>query len=403
MARYLCVVLGAVLGAFLLASCGNVSTQTNTFQPQPNPNTSPTPEPAAVVHVSDFFSAGILTVVEDLDNVGASDVSTNVTAPLPHTDAILRSFSGLVYVVNRLGRDSIQVVDPELGFDTILEFSTGAGTNPHDILVLSPSKAYVLLYEPEAVAGRQELMVVNPSTGAILKQIDLTLFTDDDGERLARPERMIKVGQQVWILLQDLSSSFIADTNGKIAVIDSVSDSYVDADPLAVGIQGIALEGRNPSSLAYDASNGWVFVSMTGVFQPDFSTDTADPYGGIEAVDPDTYTSFGIVVDDADLGGYPWGIQVHSSGLAFTTADSKRVASFNPSNFAVLQKNLYASPGTFLPEILLDGEGHLLVTERGDLQGQDAGLIILDITDNFSVQGPIDVGGPPNSLAVVEW
>ena len=213
---------------------------------------------------------------------------------------------------------------------------------------------------------------------------------------------MTRVGNEVWILIQDLDGSFGASTNGKIAVINTVTDSYVDVDLVTPGIQAIQLEGRNPSYIQYDAHTNQVFVSMTGVFQGDFLTDVNDPYGGIEVLDPVTYESLGLVIDDKTLGGYPWGVQIFSAQLGFTTADSQRVSVFNPTSFHVIDNNIYESPGTFLPEILLDGEGHLLVTERGDLKGMQSGLVILDITDNFTQQGPLNVGGPPNSLAVVK-
>jgi hypothetical protein len=145
-----------------------------------------------------------------------------------------------------------------------------------------------------------------------------------------------------------------------------------------------------------------VWVSVTGVFQPDFTTDTSDDFGGVEAIDPVTYGSDGIVIDDASIGGYPFGIQIVSPNLAFTTADSKRVVSFDPSDLSVTDSNVYQSPGTFLPEILFDGAHHLLIAERGDLDGLGAGLVLLDLDNKLHPQGPLDVGGPPNSLAVVE-
>ena len=43
------------------------------------------------------------------------------------SDPVVRQHGNLIYVVNRLYADNIQVLDPDLDFDTILEFSVGAG------------------------------------------------------------------------------------------------------------------------------------------------------------------------------------------------------------------------------------------------------------------------------------
>ena len=58
-----------------------------------------------------------------------------------------RWHDGLLYVVNRFGQDNVQVLNPAQGFATVQQFSTGAGSNPHDIAFASPVKAYVTRYE----------------------------------------------------------------------------------------------------------------------------------------------------------------------------------------------------------------------------------------------------------------
>ena len=60
-------------------------------------------------------------------------------------DAAARAAGDRVYVVNRLYGDNIQVLDPADGFRTALQCSTGNGSNPHDIAVISPHKAYPLV------------------------------------------------------------------------------------------------------------------------------------------------------------------------------------------------------------------------------------------------------------------
>lgn len=395
------IIFCAVL-IWLSAACGAVETHTN--EGPSGPTTGDTPDPiteeiAVLLHITDFFSSAIISAATDLAET-TPNAQTNIVAPVPHTDAMLRSFFGLLYIINRFGRDSIQVVDPGADFATVAEYSAGGGTNPQDLLVLSDSKAYLSLYQSEDVAGKQEVMVIHPQTGAVQKVIDLTGLTDDDGERLARPTLMTQVGAEIWVLIQDLDSSFQAVTNGKIAVINTASDSLVDVDPEQAGIQAIELVGYNPFDIQYNEAADLVYVSMVGTFNENFLTDLDNGLGGIETIDPESSISNGIVIADEALGGYPGRISMASETLGFTTSDSKRVVSFDPSALTVIDENLYESPGTFLPEILVDQGERLLITERGDATGQNAGLVIIDL-ESGTVRGPFDVGGPPNSMALV--
>jgi streptogramin lyase len=91
-------------------------------------------------------------------------------------DAILRWHGGLVYVINRFGCDNIQVLDPEQGFATVLEFSVGAGSNPQGI-AFSPDgdKAYVTRQNSASI------LIVDPAGGDWLGSIDVSPWADADG------------------------------------------------------------------------------------------------------------------------------------------------------------------------------------------------------------------------------
>ncbi len=384
-------------------ACGGVTPQTNSAKSPSSPsNSAPTASgPTALIHISDFFATGILSIVNNLAQVDTTaHIQNNILTPLPHTDASLRVFDDTLYIVNRLGRDNIQVVETA-NFTTLIDFSTGAGTNPHDILVLSPTKAYIALYQPEADATAEEILVVNPQTGEITDRIDLNSIIENDGDENVRAERLLLVGTELWVLIQDLNSAFEADTSGKIAVINTVTDSLIDTDVLQAGTQGITLEGRNPSTFEYDANSGKVFVCMSGVFT-NFVVDVNDGFGGIEQVDPSNYQSAGIIIDDKALGDYPTDLTIATAGLAFTIVGAKQVAALNLSTGTVISTNIYQTPGSFLPDIHFDGEHSLLIAERGSINGDAAGLVILDINNNYAQQGPLDVGGPPNAVTTLD-
>ena len=94
---------------------------------------------------------------------------------LIHSDARVRTFGSRVYVLNRLGQDNIIVLDTSDLSTPLTQFSTGDGSNPHEIIVVNDEKAYVSVYE------RDYVLVVNPSTGDSLATIDLSSFSDADG------------------------------------------------------------------------------------------------------------------------------------------------------------------------------------------------------------------------------
>ncbi|MCZ6875603.1 MAG: hypothetical protein O7G88_19100 [bacterium] len=90
-----------------------------------------------------------------------------------HSDATARFFGGKIYVVNRFGVDSIQIVDPQLGYMTPqgAEVSVGNGLNPQDIAFVDANKAYVSRLDSSA------LLVINPMTLDIVGEVDLIALT----------------------------------------------------------------------------------------------------------------------------------------------------------------------------------------------------------------------------------
>jgi len=139
-------------------------------------------------------------------------------------------------MVNRFQADNIQTLDPTRDFATVSQCSTGNGSNPHDIAVLSPTKAYVTRYELTT------LLVVTPSVGPtcdgfVLDTVDLAQFADADG--IPEMDQMAIVDGVLYVSLQQVNrnNSFNPAGNGIIAVVDTASDTVVGQ---------IVLTGENP-------------------------------------------------------------------------------------------------------------------------------------------------------------
>jgi hypothetical protein len=255
----------------------------------------------AIVTTTDF-STGALSVAS-LDGSGEVDVAV---API-HSDAVVRVFDGLVYVVNRFQGDNIQILDPGNGFALVRQFSVGNGSNPHDIAVVNPTKAYVTRYDEE------ELWIVNPASGAHVGTIDLSPFADDDGS--PEMDHITLHGGRLFVTLQrfDTGTSTPAGVS-YVVVIDAASDEIVDVDADASGTQAIALVNANPfSEIQPDAFSGNLYVACVGRW--------GEMDAGVEWVTPGTMTSGGTILSGVDAGGDITDVEIVSI-LADRTATS---------------------------------------------------------------------------------
>lgn len=371
--------------------CGTAATVTDLTPPGTSINLAP----GKTVYVAaGFFTDPIGSVA----TVGLNNPHPTATGQLvtDSSDVVLTGQAGRLYAINR-GSATIQVIDPTT-LHLLGNFSVGAGSNPQD-LVVANGKAYITRLDPHLAAENQDsLWVVDPIDGTFLRSVNLTDFTDPSGSRLPRAAKMILVENRLYILLQDLSAAFKAEHAGKIALLDTVTDTLVDTNAAVSGIQGIVLSGRNPTTLQYIAALNRIFVTDSGVFDDHFQTDTADNFGGIETVNPSDNTTSGIQIDDADFGGSLSALQIFSETLAAVTVNATRVSTFNPTTLSVIEPNIYETSSGFLPELLADPNGFLWIPERNPLA---SGLVILDPVTGALQAGPLAVGALPISMALI--
>ena len=197
-----------------------------------------------------------------------------------HSDAVGHYHDGRVYVVNRLGQDNILVLDEADLRTPVAQFSVGNGANPHDIEIVAPDKAYVTLYD------RAVLLIVDPRDGAELGQIDLSAFADADG----RPEvsQIVRIGERLYLSCQRLDRDGGWGPAGVsyLILVDIATDTLVDADPDAEGVQGIALSAPNPNSLGVIGERIAVGVVV----------NFGERSGGVEIVDTAANRSLGLAV-----------------------------------------------------------------------------------------------------------
>src|SRR5690606_35528142 len=93
--------------------------------------------------------------------------------------------------------------------------------------------AYISLYSPELDPSRvdasgnpADVIAMDVTTGAILHSFSFFDSLNDDGARTARADKMERVGDKLYVCIQDLDGAFF-DQNaaGKIGVIDLATNT----------------------------------------------------------------------------------------------------------------------------------------------------------------------------------
>ena len=335
--------------------------------------------PRAVVATTDF-ETGLLATV----GVARPHAVGHPGSPI-HADAVVRTVGDRVYVVNRFLGDNLQVLDPARGLATVLQCSTGPGSNPHDVAVVGPHKAYVTRFD------RPELWIVDPDApscaGFFLGQVDLGPFADADG--LPEMDQMTLVADRLFVSLErlDRHRDFAPAGKSLLVVIDTATDAVVGT---------VELSGGNAfgetAGLVHEPRTGKLVVAEAGnIFR------TGD--GGLERVDPFALHAEGFFVTENDLGGNVTDFVLVSptKGYAVVINDALQnvLLAFDPSRHAVTRRLVVRRE--FLPEIDLAPDGTLWLADRGL---PAPGIRIFDVaTDRPLTRGAIDVGLPPFAMA----
>ena len=336
-----------------------------------------------LVSTTDFSSGSTSSI-----DLGTAVPTSNVESI--HSDAVIRYYNGLAYAVNRTGADNIQILDPCDNFDTVNQFSTGNGSNPQDIVFISPTVAYVTRYELGTV------LKMNPQTGATLGTINVGAFADADG--IPEMNQMFRFGDRLYVTLQRLDRpNFYSPTDhSSVVIIDLDTDTVVDADPIAAGVQAITLVRTNPYSevnyrtvgttpMAYFSCVGFFGLLEGGVVQFDLTN-------------PATQT---VILTESAAGGDILDVEIVSPTKGFaviaTPSFTTELIAFNPSTGAKIGATMYAPGGYDLADIEPSPLG-LLVCDR---KATSPGVRRFDMTTNAQLPGgPINVGLPPFDIQV---
>lgn len=349
-----------------------------------------------------FLAAALGTAQAQSDIfVLTSDFSTGSTAFLPaggseaqinilgvHSDAVGHYDNGRIYIINRFGQDNILVLDAADLSTPLTQFSVGNGSNPHDIEIVAPDKAYVTRY------GTSELLVVDPRDGTELARIDLSAFADADG--LPEVSQIVRVGGRVYLSCQrlDRNGAWGPVDDSFLIVVDIASDSLVDVDPDVEGVQGIVLSAPNPNSLAVIGDH--IVVGVISSF--------GDREGGVDVIDTKSNRSLGLAVSESELGGDINSLVMINGEVGYAViSDENFVNSVRSFNLRTVEVGapLQGISGGFVANLAVDGS-RLIVADQGSFSDPNsAGIKIYDAVEGTLLAGPIVTGLPPVSIVVL--
>lgn len=275
---------------------------------------------------TDFSSSGQIYQADIADSVTTAE-NTGMTSL--GSSAILRYFDGLLYLLHdgysTGSSDNVQIIDPDDSFATLGQFSTGNGTNPHDVVVQDNS-AYVSLYNPSASGSDTgDVIKMDLDSGSVLENFSFASFLNDDGDENANTDQMLLVDTVLYVCLQDLASTTLdANSSGLIGKIDTDEDSVVGV---------ITLSGRNPVDIAVSANHERLFVANMALYDDDLAEfDLTTAYGGIEVIDLAAEETL-LLIDDTDLDGYVERLAVSEDDTVFAV-----VSQFDSTAFTYLSK-----------------------------------------------------------------
>jgi hypothetical protein len=304
---------------------------------------------------------------------------------------VVRAYDQFVYVVNRGATGNIQILDPCADFATLHQYSTGNGSNPHDIVFLSTSVAYISRYDMTSV------LKMNLDTGATLGTINLHELADVD--MLPEMDQMFLYGDRLYVALQRLDrNNFYQPTDySELAVIDISTDTLVDMDPALGGVQGITLQYTNPYSEINYRDLG---VSYNAYFSAVGFFGLLD--GGVIQCDITDPTSQTVIFTEAAAGGDILDVEIISDNKGFaiiaTPSFTTELIAFNPTTGLKLGPTIYAPGGYDLNDCEPSYHGLLLADRRP----VNPGVRYFDVDTNQLIHGPVDVGLPPFDILVMD-
>ena len=331
------------------------------------------PDPAYLFSVTSDYKTGSYaaygltsgTVLPDIDVI--------------HSDVAVRFHGGSdIFVINRLGRDNLAVVDKN-NLKVVLAVKFPSLSNPQDVEAKDG-----LLYV--SFLAYDSILVFDQASGNQVGGIDIHAYADSDG--FAEAGALAFAGNDLYAVMQNLDTK------------DPMLKPHADPKLLKIDVQKRAVDKAftlplsNPQGITYDAAKGMLYVPCVGEYTDESYQPKLD--GGIVAVDPASGEAT-VLATEADLGGNVGRLVLNDGKLIFDLGmpAADRVEAFSLSDESVtpiVDLNPYAGGGLAVDA----GTNTLCVGDR------KKGLRLFAL-DTFKEKDAtaISLGLPPVDMVVV--
>jgi hypothetical protein len=280
-----------------------------------------------VVVDSDFKSTNISLVgldgaVLSPSFISSASTTTGLSAPLSG-DVVAPTMPAAgadVVLIDRYPAGVLTFVDAKTAkVGEQIDVKTGFASNPQDYAAIDAHRAYVSRYDPNRAPGHQkfdggsDVLVVDPSSGAISARIDLDATLMGEKGFFPRPNRIVVAGDRAYVLLSAYAADFQSAAESRVVTLDTTHDVIEDVTILK-GLYGCLGLSLSPSGDA-------LAVACSGTFHGSSSSDVAQ--AGVVLLDRQAdLKELGRASAD-ELGGDPLGFSV-----AFTAERAVLVTSF---------------------------------------------------------------------------
>jgi hypothetical protein len=331
------------------------------------------------------FSTGHISVLELDTHKVYKDI-------LPaHSDSLVKYSGNMYFILNRLGEDNITRIDPNNKWQVLYEKSTGKKSNPYDIAVISEDTAIMSLF------GKDYIIVINPKTGKIIKEINVSKFADNDN--IPEISALFYYDNYIYAVAGRLNRNITGNS-----IWPPVGESYL----LKISTTTFEVEANmilpfsNPlSKMRYSSSRQTIYFAASAMFATKYSLD-----GGVVEFhlpsqtfleSPLTEEQAGFEITDAILIYDNLGFI-----LGLDDENNSYFAAFDPQQKTLIKKiaKINYFSGGYFTDMVADSFYNIYLADR---TAKNPGIRIFDsdtlkeITDK-----PIRVGLPPYSLEIIE-
>ncbi|MCS6984018.1 MAG: hypothetical protein NZM25_02675 [Leptospiraceae bacterium] len=240
-----------------------------------------------------------------------------------HSDATLFTHGGDVFVVNRLGHDSILRLKPAYGYARDYELFLERRSNPHFLAFLDDTQAVVSLYD------KNYLAIIDYQSGKFLDTISLAPYADADG--LPESSGLYYHGGYLYLAVQRLNR------HGP-GIWPPVGQSYLLKihPPTKNIVASFLLPYTNPlSPLRYHAFRNSLIFASPGRFAANYELD-----GGVLEFSLGAQT-VSVLISENDVGEEIMDCLLYSHSLGFLISQDAsfitKLYAFDPQTKQILK------------------------------------------------------------------